>query len=87
MNARNKGARWRTGAGTTDLGSGNKSHLDYKVSPAFGESLPCTCHERRPCGVCTAWHEHYRHTQAAVKALEAIAPRPALRLLKGERRP
>jgi hypothetical protein len=39
------------------------------------------------CPVCTAWYENYRHIQSALKALEAITPRPALRLVKGERRP
>jgi hypothetical protein len=69
----------RPGDGGTVFG---KSKFDY-TSPA------CTYHERRPCWVCVAWHEHYRHTRAAVKALDAIAPapRPRLGLVKGERRP
>jgi hypothetical protein len=66
---------------------GNKSQRNYKVSSAFQESLPCTCHERRPCRVCTAWREYYRYTRAAIKALDAIAPRPALRFIKREWQP
>jgi hypothetical protein len=87
MASQGEGAH-RAGAGarTAIFGAdGNKSRHNYKVSSAFQESLPCTCHERRPCRVCTAWHEHYVHTQAALKALDAIAPRPALRLVKGGR--
>jgi hypothetical protein len=70
------------GAEGTVFGENSKSKFDYTTSA-------CTCHERRPCRVCSAWFEHYKHTRAAVRVLDAIAPapRPALRLVKGERRP
>jgi hypothetical protein len=61
------------GAGNAVGEDGNKSQHNYRTSPAFRESLPCTCHERSPCRVCIAWHEHYVYTRAAVKAFKEIA--------------
>jgi hypothetical protein len=57
----------------------SKSKFDYTTSA-------CTCHEQQPCRVCAAWRAHYKHTQLAIKALDAIAPRPRLGLVKGDRR-
>jgi hypothetical protein len=50
------------GAEGTVFGEDSNHRFNY-TTPA------CTCHERRPCWVCTAWGEYYRGTQAAVKAL------------------
>jgi hypothetical protein len=37
------------------------------------------------CRVCAAWREHYKHTQSAVKALDAITKRPSRGPVRGGR--
>jgi hypothetical protein len=63
------------------LGMAANSGVNYSLScPVCG--IPT---QGDLCRVCTAWREHYRHTRAAIKALDAIAPRLAPRLKGGRR--
>ena len=65
--------------GIAGLGKAANSSVNYSLfCPVCG--IPT---QGDLCRVCTAWHEHYMHTRAAIKALDAITPRSALGLVKG----